>query len=126
MNSETLITHPDQVTTAWLTHVLTRSGALTTGAVQSCKLETGQGNWSTSANLRLTYTPDASGECPRSLFLNFELTLAVYDRDFSAELDRLQASYLAQSRPLELAECLKQSFPARLIQDTARLLEPLP
>lgn len=62
---------------------------------------------------------------PRSLFLNFELTLAVYDRDFSAELDRLQASYLAQSRPLELAECLKQSFPARLIQDTARLLEPL-
>lgn len=62
---------------------------------------------------------------PRSLFLNFELTLAVYDRDFSAELDRLQAGYVALSRPLELAECLSQSFPTRLIQDTARLLEPL-
>ena len=39
---------------------------------------------------------------PRSLFLNFELTLAVYDREFSAELSRLQAGYLAQSRRLEL------------------------
>lgn len=62
---------------------------------------------------------------PRSLFLNFELTLAIYDREFSRELNRLQVSYIAQSRPLELAECLSQSFPQRLIQDTARLLEPL-
>jgi len=69
MNSETLITRPDQVTTAWLTHVLTRSGALSTGAVDSYELGTGQGNWSTSAQLRLTYTPDAGGECPHSLFL---------------------------------------------------------
>jgi hypothetical protein len=67
--NELVVTSPDQVTADWLTHVLTCSGALTTGAVQSCELGTGQGNWSTSANLNLIYTPDASGECPSSLFL---------------------------------------------------------
>jgi hypothetical protein len=69
MASASLITRPDQVTTAWLTDVLTRSGALSYGRVQSYELGTGHGNWSTSAQLRLTYTLDASGECPRSLFL---------------------------------------------------------
>jgi hypothetical protein len=66
---QTLITRIDQVNTAWLTHILTRSGALSSGSVQSYELGTGQGNWSTSVSLRLTYTPDAGGECPHRLFL---------------------------------------------------------
>lgn len=67
--NELVVTSPDQVTADWLTHVLTRSGALSTGEVQSYEFVSGQGNWSTSANLHLTYTPDASGECPSNLFL---------------------------------------------------------
>ena len=62
---------------------------------------------------------------PRSMFLNFELTLAIYDAGFARELGQLIDGYRVQSRPLELAECLNRSFPERLVQDTARLLEPL-
>jgi hypothetical protein len=62
--SGTVITNLDQISTEWLTSVLTQSGALTRGAVQSFELGTGQGNWSTSANLKVTYTDDAQGSLP--------------------------------------------------------------
>ena len=45
-----VITTLDQVTPAWLTAVLRRSGALTRGSVASVELGTGQGNWSTKRN----------------------------------------------------------------------------
>lgn len=64
-----VITNLDQISTVWLTSVLARSGALTRGVVQSFELGTGQGNWSTSANLKLTYTDDAQGSLPVCLFL---------------------------------------------------------
>ncbi len=64
-----VITNLDQISTAWLTSTLTQSGALTCGAVQSFELGTGQGNWSTSANLKMTYTNDAQGSLPAHLFL---------------------------------------------------------
>jgi hypothetical protein len=67
--SGTVITNLDQISTEWLTSVLPRSGALTRGAVKSFELGTGQGNWSTSANLTLTYTDDAQGSLPQRLFL---------------------------------------------------------
>lgn len=67
--SDQVITNLDQITTAWLTSVLSRSDALTRGAVQSFEFGTGQGNWSTSANLTLTYTDDAQGSLPQRLFL---------------------------------------------------------
>jgi hypothetical protein len=69
MNGTTVITSLDQVTTAWLKSVLTQSGALTRGGVQSFQLSTGQGNWSTSVNLTVTYTDDAQGTLPQRLFL---------------------------------------------------------
>lgn len=62
---------------------------------------------------------------PRSMFLNFELTLAIYDRDFAANLARLQDSYIARSRPLEFQECQNQPFLTRFVQDLCRLFEPL-
>ena len=34
---------------------------------------------------------------PRSLHLNFETTLAIYDAAFTAELEKLQAEYAAES-----------------------------
>jgi cardiolipin synthase len=62
---------------------------------------------------------------PRSLRLNFEITLGVYDPAFTAELRRLQQSYLDRSRPLDLAAWRQRSLAARLAQNAARLVGPL-
>lgn len=59
----------DEVTVEWLTAVLTQANALTHGSVTSFTLDTGQGNWSTSANLTLIYSTDAQGTLPSRLFL---------------------------------------------------------
>lgn len=69
-----VITNPDQITAEWLTSVLTRSGALTRGAVESFTLGAGQGNWSTSANLSLGYSSGAQGAMPQRLFLKMANT----------------------------------------------------
>lgn len=42
-----VITNLDQVSTAWLTEVLSRSGALTRGAVTECDMNAGRGNLTT-------------------------------------------------------------------------------
>lgn len=67
--TDKVITHVDQVSSEWLTAVLSRSGALTRGAVDSFAVDTGGGNWSTSASLRLRYSDDAQGARPERLFL---------------------------------------------------------
>jgi len=59
----------NEVTTEWLTAVLAGSGALAQGIVASFALDTGQGNWSTSANLTVKYRGDARGSLPQRLFL---------------------------------------------------------
>ena len=64
-----VITNLDQVSTAWLTDVLSRSGALTRGAVAECDMNAGRGNWSRNCALHLRYAPDALGERPARLFL---------------------------------------------------------
>lgn len=64
-----VITNLDQVSTAWLTDVLSRSGALTRGAVTGCDMNAGRGNWSRNCTLHLRYAPDAQGERPARLFL---------------------------------------------------------
>jgi cardiolipin synthase len=62
---------------------------------------------------------------PRSLQLNFEITLAVYDPTFTGELRRLQQSYIDQSRPLDLDAWGGRSFSSRLAENAARLVGPL-
>ena len=64
-----VITHIDEVTVEWLTAVLIQSGALTQGRVVSFEVDTGRGNWSTNAKLRLKYTSESQGERPQRLFL---------------------------------------------------------
>ena len=64
-----VITSIDQVSAAWLTSVLAQSGAITHGAVKSFEFATGQGNWSRSGTLRLSYTDEAQGSQPQRLFL---------------------------------------------------------
>jgi len=62
---------------------------------------------------------------PRSLHLNFEITLAVYDPSFTSSLVSLQRSYLSTSHPLDLTRWHSRPFPLRLLENTARLFGPL-
>ncbi|HXY35382.1 MAG TPA: cardiolipin synthase [Planctomycetaceae bacterium] len=62
---------------------------------------------------------------PRSLHLNFELTLAIYDREFTGRLEALQATYADKSRALDLDEWRERGMGVRLLENVARLLGPL-
>ena len=62
---------------------------------------------------------------PRSLRLDFEVTLAVYDAEFTAALRRLQQSYLEKSEWLDLAACRARFAVERFTEDAARLVGPL-
>lgn len=68
MHSE-VITHPEQITCAWLTAVLTKNGALNQGRVESLTLDSTQRELSTSARLHLQYTSGAQGHLPQHLFM---------------------------------------------------------
>jgi len=65
----TVIVQIDQITPAWLTDVLTISGALESGEVESFEMGTGMRLLSTNARLTLTYTSDSRGQMPKKLFL---------------------------------------------------------
>ena len=62
---------------------------------------------------------------PRSLWLNFEITLAVFDATFTEQLRALQQSYLDDAEPLTLATWSERSFRDRLADNLARLMGPL-
>ena len=61
----------------------------------------------------------------RSLWLNYEVTLFVYDPDFTGPLRQLQQTYLEHSEQLDPDEWSKRSFPQRLLENTLHLLSPL-
>jgi cardiolipin synthase len=62
---------------------------------------------------------------PRSLHLNFEITLAVYDTEFTGRLRTLQQSYIDQSELMDLEAWRSRSAAVRFTENTARLLGPL-
>lgn len=62
---------------------------------------------------------------PRSLRLNFEITLAIYDPKFTTRLRALQQSYLDDSSSMNLSEVERRSFSTRFSYNMARLLAPL-
>jgi cardiolipin synthase len=62
---------------------------------------------------------------PRSLRLDFEVTLAVYDAEFTAALRRLQQTYLERSQWLDLATCQSRTTFERFRENAARLVGPL-
>jgi cardiolipin synthase len=62
---------------------------------------------------------------PRSLHLNFEITLIIYDPHFTTELRALQKSYIDQSQWMDLAAWQARSRLERFSENTARLLGPL-
>lgn len=67
--TEEVITSLDQVSAAWLTAVLTDSGALDRGAVAGLEMNFRARELSTIAKLKVTYTAGAQGERPEHLFL---------------------------------------------------------
>jgi cardiolipin synthase len=62
---------------------------------------------------------------PRSLHLNFELTLGIYDREFTRCLRNLQASYLERSIRLTSRRLASRSKPRLVAENLTRLLAPL-
>jgi len=62
---------------------------------------------------------------PRSMQLNFEITLGIYDAAFTRELRGLQNSYIAASTPMDLASWQRRSALVRFADNAARLLSPL-
>ncbi len=69
MSDDVVIADPSQITLAWLNRVLTRAGAIQTGAVSRFEIAPGEGTWSSNARLRIEYKPGAAGLNPTVLFL---------------------------------------------------------
>lgn len=61
----------------------------------------------------------------RSLWINYEVSLLVYDADFTQQLRHLQESYLQQSKPIDSMQWQQRSYPQQLLQNGMRLLAPL-
>jgi cardiolipin synthase len=62
---------------------------------------------------------------PRSIYLNFEFTLAVHDESFTRRLRALQQTYIDDSHVLNLEQWRSRSFATRALENGARLMSPL-
>lgn len=61
----------------------------------------------------------------RSLWLNYEISLLIYDRGSVADLRALQAGYMAAARPVMFVEWTDRPLGERLIDSAMRLVSPL-
>jgi cardiolipin synthase len=61
----------------------------------------------------------------RSLWLNYEVSLLVYDEDFATRLRALQQGYINRSLPLDLTSWSTRPFHERLAESALRLMSPL-
>ena len=61
----------------------------------------------------------------RSLELNFEVNMIVFDTDFASELRFLQTSYIEQSIPVSSHAVAEWSIPRRLWQNAIGLIAPI-
>jgi cardiolipin synthase len=62
---------------------------------------------------------------PRSLRLDFEITLAVYDETFTRAVRQLQQTYVEKSVMLDLPACASRSALECFLEDAARLFGPV-
>lgn len=62
---------------------------------------------------------------PRSFRLNFEISLAIYNCEFTSELRGLQQTYIDQSELVDLEIWTKRPLRHRVAENTARLLGPI-
>ena len=61
----------------------------------------------------------------RSFWLNFEMTLFIYDRAFTAQVRSLQQKYMAAAKPYCVETSGRRSFRQRLLENIALLVGPL-
>ena len=61
----------------------------------------------------------------RSLWLNYEVSLFVYESQFAKELRSLQQTYLDDSERLDAVQWQNRSFKERFLENTLRLVSPL-
>lgn len=61
----------------------------------------------------------------RSLRLNYEITLMIYDKDFSQQVCALQQKYLAQSIPVNAKVWTDRPLLERLKENVAQIMSPL-
>jgi cardiolipin synthase len=61
----------------------------------------------------------------RSLWINYEVALFVYDREFASELRALQQTYIDDSTRLEPAVWGARSLRERFLENSLRLMSPL-
>jgi cardiolipin synthase len=61
----------------------------------------------------------------RSFWLNFEVSMFVYDDDFAGMLRFLQTKYVGESRQIHLDEWRRRPIWRRLVDNTAQLFGPL-
>ena len=61
----------------------------------------------------------------RSLWLNFEISLFVYDAGFTRRIRELQQGYISQSTFIDSAHFHQRTFRQRLLANTMRLFAPL-
>jgi cardiolipin synthase len=61
----------------------------------------------------------------RSLFLNYEVSLFVYDEACGAKVRELQQSYLQDCHPVDREQWLKRSPGVRFVENVFRLVSPL-
>ncbi len=62
---------------------------------------------------------------PRSFRLNFEISLAIYDTDFTQRLRALQQKYIDQSELMNLDTWTARPTHQRFAENCTRLLGPL-
>ncbi len=61
----------------------------------------------------------------RSFYLNFEISLFVYDREFTQALCDLQRGYLKGARTIDATEWSRRPLKIRFVENIVRLLGPL-
>jgi len=61
----------------------------------------------------------------RSLWLNFELSLMIYDRELTTRIRRMQQRYLADAEPIRRHVWRQRSFARQLLENAVHLLAPL-
>ncbi len=61
----------------------------------------------------------------RSFWLNYEVALFVYDKEFAAQLRGLQQTYLDDANCLDPDLWARRSFGNRFLENALRLMSPL-
>ena len=61
----------------------------------------------------------------RSLWLNFEISLLIYNRDMTMQIRELQLGYIRDSNLLDAPEWRQRPFTQRFLENAAHLAAPL-